>query len=78
MVLEKDLTFVFPMETKFDVMEIDGIKQKIERRQGLVVPSIRRAGGLAVLWRKSLQVDIMSYSSGHIDAIVSEEQGMKK
>ena len=78
MVLEKDLTLVFPMETKFDVMEIDGIKQKIERRQGLVVPSIRRAGGLAVLWRKSLQVDIMSYSSGHIDAIVSEEQGMKK
>ena len=66
------------METKFDVTEMEGIKRKIERQQGLIVPSIRRAGGLALLWRNSLQVDIMSYSPGHIDAIVSEEQGMKK
>ena len=30
-VLEKDLTLVFLMETKFDVTEMDGIKRKIER-----------------------------------------------
>ena len=66
------------METKFDVSKIDGVKQKIERQQGLVVPSIRWVGGLAFLWRSSLQVDILSYSPGHIDAIVSEEQGRKK
>nr|XP_023917061.1 uncharacterized protein LOC112028598 [Quercus suber] len=77
-VLEKDPTLVFLMETKFDVTEMDGVKQKIERQQGLVVPSVRRAGGLALLWKNSLQVDILSYSPGHIDAIVSEEQGLKK
>ena len=38
MVLEKDPTLVFLMETKFDVSEMDGIKRKIERQQGLVVP----------------------------------------
>ena len=43
-----------------------------------MVPSIRKAGGLALLWKNSLQVDILSYSSGHIDAIVSEEQRLKK
>ena len=76
--LEKDPTLVFLMETKFDVTEMDGVKQKVERQQGLVVPSIRRVGGLALLWKNSLQVDILSYSLGHIDAILSEEQGMKK
>ena len=77
-VLEKDPTLVFLMETKFDVTEMDGIKRKIERQQGLVVPSIRWAGGFALLWRSSLHVDILSYSPRHIDAIVSEEQSMKK
>ena len=78
MVLEKDPTLVFLMETKFDVTEMDGVKRKIERQQGLVLPSIRRAGGLVLLWKNSLHVDILSYSPGHIDAIVSEEQGLKK
>ena len=77
-VLEKDPTLVFLMETKFDVLEMDGIKRKIERQQGLVVPSIKWAGGLALLWRNSLQVDIQTYSRRHIDAIVVEEQGTKK
>ncbi|XP_030946004.1 uncharacterized protein LOC115970518 [Quercus lobata] len=77
-VLEKDPTLVFLMETKFDVSEMDGIKRKIERQQGLVVPSIKRAGGLALLWKNSLQVDILTYSPRHIDAIVTEKQGMKK
>ena len=56
-VLEKDPTLVFLMETKYDVSEMNGVKRKIERQQGLVVPSIRRAGSLALLWRSSLQVD---------------------
>ena len=77
-VLEKDPTLVFLMETKFDVTEMDGVKRKIERQQGLLVSRIRRAGGLVLLWKNSLQVDILSYSPGHIDAIVSEEQGLKK
>ena len=77
-VLEKDPTLVFLMETKFDVSEMEGVKRIINRQQGLVVPSRKRAGGLALLWRNSLQVDILSYSPGHIDAVVSEEQGRQK
>ena len=72
-VLEKDPTLVFLMETKFEVSEMDGIKRKLERQQGLVVPSIKRAGGLALLWKNSLQVDILTYSPRHIDAIVTKK-----
>ena len=72
-VLEKDPTLVFLMETKMDTTEMDGIKRKVERKQGLVVPSIKRAGGLALLWKTSLQVDVLTYSPQHIDVIVTEE-----
>ena len=78
MVLEKDPTLVFLMETKFDVSEMDGIKRKIERQQGLVVPRVRRGGGLALLWKNTMKVDVLTYSPRHIDAIVIKEQGMKK
>ena len=77
-VLEKDPTLVFLMETNFDVTEMDGIKRKIERQQGLVVPSVRRGGGLALLWKNTIKVDVLTYSPMHINAIVTEEQGMKK
>ena len=76
--MEEDPTLVFLMETKFDVTEMDGIKRKIDRQQGLVVPSVRHGGGLALLWTSSMQVDVQTYSPRHIDAIVTEEQGMKE
>ena len=77
-VLEKDPTLVFLMETRFNVTEKDEIKRKIERQQGLLVPSVRRGGGLALLWKRTMKVDILTYSPRHIDAIVIEEQGKKK
>ena len=66
------------METKLDTIEMDNIKWKVERKQGLVVPSIKRASGLALLWKTLMQVDVLTYSPRHIDAIVTEEQGRKK
>ena len=77
-VLEEDPTLVFLMETKFVVSEMACIKRKLDRQQGLVVPSDRRGGGLALLWRSSMKVDVQTYSPRHIDAIVTKEQGNKK
>ena len=57
---------------------MDSIKWKVERKQGLVVPSIKQASGLALLWKTLMQVDVLTYSPPHIDAIVTEEQGRKK
>ena len=41
----------------------------------LIVPSVGRSGGLALLWRKDITVDIQSYLDRHIDAIVTEGFG---
>ena len=74
-VLEKDPILVFLMETKLEVSKMDEIKRKIERQQGLVVPSVQfwGGGGLALLWKNSMKVDVLTYSPKHIDAIVTEE-----
>ncbi|XP_075675045.1 uncharacterized protein LOC142644284 [Castanea sativa] len=76
-VLEEDPTLVFLIETKFVVLEMEDIKSKLDWQQGLVVPSIRRGGGLALLWRSSKKVDVQTYSPCQIDAIVTEENGNK-
>nr|POE66586.1 hypothetical protein CFP56_32795 [Quercus suber] len=60
------------------VSEMTLIKRKLDRQQGLVVPSIRRGGGLALLWKSSTKVDVQTFSPRHIDAIVTEEQSKKQ
>ena len=45
----KDPILIFFMETKLVVAEFDLIEEGLKRIQGLVVPSIRRSGGLALL-----------------------------
>ena len=53
-VKEEDPTLVFLMETKFKTMEMEGVKRKIKRQHGLVVPSQNHGGGLALLWKNTL------------------------
>ncbi|XP_075663436.1 uncharacterized protein LOC142633038 [Castanea sativa] len=73
--LEEDPSLVFLMETKFDVEEMARIKRKLERQQGLVVPCVNRGGGLALLWKSSLKVDIQTYYPRHIDIVITEAEG---
>ena len=77
-VKEKDPTLVFLMETKFKKTKMDGIKRKIERHYGLVVPSRNRGCGFTLLWKNTLQVEPLTNSLRHIDMIVNEEAGKKR
>ena len=54
------------------------IKHKLERSQGMIVPSVRRSGGLALLWKESLLVEVQTFSPRHIDVIITEDAGKKK
>ncbi|KAF3973605.1 hypothetical protein CMV_002976 [Castanea mollissima] len=49
-------------------LEKDGLKQT----QGMVVLSKGWSGGLAILWKEELKVDVQSYSNSHIDAIIGQ------
>ena len=77
LVQQWDPNFVFLSETKLKKNSIDKKKANVGFINGLVVPSHGRSGGLALLWRKDISVDVQSYLDRHIDAIVIEGSGFK-
>ncbi|XP_023890148.2 uncharacterized protein LOC112002224 [Quercus suber] len=74
-VSSQDPSLIFLMETKMCVSEMDGIKETIDRPGGLVVPSKGRSGGLALLWKRDIRVEVQTFSENHIDAIIVPGRG---
>ena len=71
----EDPILIFLMETKLVVAEFDSIKEGLNISPGLVVSSIRRSGGLALLWKKELSVLVQSFLESHINAIINQNDG---
>ena len=42
------------------------------------MPSVRRGGGLALLWRNSTKVDVQTFSPHHIDVVVTDDHDNRK
>ena len=59
---------VFLMETKLKKDWLDLIKEKCKMKNCFVVPSIGSNGGLILLWKEELKLDIKTFSQNHIDA----------
>ncbi|KAL0333567.1 UNVERIFIED_CONTAM: hypothetical protein Sangu_1512900 [Sesamum angustifolium] len=60
---------VFLAETKCSSRRIDSLKRRFDM-YGFSVDSRGKGGGLALLWRKSVDVVLQSYSHNHIDVSV--------
>ncbi|KAL0000259.1 hypothetical protein SO802_019861 [Lithocarpus litseifolius] len=66
-------SLVFLMETKLPLRaknRMSNIKNFLGLTQGLVVPSEEKSGGLALLWKPNVKVDVQSSSRWHIDAVI--------
>ncbi|GAA0152411.1 hypothetical protein LIER_10900 [Lithospermum erythrorhizon] len=61
------------VEIKLWKQEWDVIKLKLKMPNAFLVDSRGRKGGLAMLWPRSLNVTVMSYSSHHIEALIEDE-----
>lgn len=72
-VTSEDPILIFLMETKRFVSEMNEIKEKLDQSQGLIVSSNGRSGGLALLWRRGVDVAVQTYLDYHIDAIIGSE-----
>ena len=68
--MESQNYFSFGNKIKKNAME--KIMEKINFVNGLIVPRKGRGGGLAMLWKREVTLEIMGYSRNHIDAIISE------
>ena len=59
------------METKLEKIPMEIIGRKMQFNNIFVVPCVNMAGGLALLWREEINLDIQTYYDRHIDAIIN-------
>ena len=52
---------IFLSETKVKKKAMEKIMEKINFVNGLIVPRKGRGGGLAMLWKREIDLEIMSY-----------------
>ena len=64
MIAFEDLSLVFLMETKLSKEEMTR-KYTLGFTEGLVVASNGSKGGLALLWKKYVMVDIQTFGMAH-------------
>ena len=73
LVQQWDPKIVFLLETKIKKKAMEKVMEKINFVNGLIVPKKGREGGLAMLWKREVDLEIMGYSRSFIDAIITEQ-----
>ena len=68
-----DPDVIFLTETKKKIAGMKKVKLKLGFVNGFYVQRQGRGGGLAMFWRKEVNLEIKSYSKYHIDVVVIEE-----
>ena len=61
----------FLMETKVGIRKMERFRTRIGLPNGIIIPSNGRSGGIALLWKKDLDVELKSYTRNHIDVVVT-------
>lgn len=72
LVKDKCPHLVFLMETKCNKARIEIIKRVINFDNCLVVDSVGRSGGLAMMWKSTIDVQVQSYSQWHISLVAKD------
>ena len=68
LVREKVPNILFLMEKKQTVDKMKKIQADLHYDSMLVIPCVRKAGGLAMLWKDDVDLHVQTYSLNHIDA----------
>ena len=71
LVRSKGPTVMFLMETKLSIQEMELIKNKVGFHSMLAILSVRRSGGIDLLWKYTITVDPQTFSLYHIDVHVT-------
>ena len=72
MVRHWDPRIVFLLEAKLRKRRMERVRDRLGFTNGLVVPSRGHSGGLALLWKREVNLNIKSFSNFHIDATITE------
>lgn len=66
----EDLDLVFLSETKLCVNRLEWVRVHLKMERCIGVNRVGLGGGLALLWKKKVIVNLFSKSTGHIDTFV--------
>ena len=67
-----DPSIVFIAKTWADEARLKQIKKDIQFNYLFFVPRVNIKGGLAMLWKNSINLSIESFSKNHIDSIIDK------
>ena len=68
LVKSQDPQVLFLMETKLGKKKMEGVRLKLGFQNAFVVPSIGRSGGLALLWKGEVSLEVKNFTTHHIDS----------
>lgn len=67
----QDLTVVFLAETWLDEARLIGIQYSLKFGHHQGVPKITHGDGLALFWKRDFDLQVISISKNHIDALIN-------
>jgi hypothetical protein len=73
----EDPDILFLSETKLVGREMEFLRWKLNMPNMVVVDSVGRSGGLALFWKREVDVSLRWKGRYHIDVDVTEENGTK-
>lgn len=75
LVHSRKLDVIFLMETLCNKSKLDLVKNQLGFSGLFVVNCLGQSGGLALLWKNTIELDIKGYSRNHIDSEVCTDGG---
>jgi len=72
---KEDPDVLFLSETKHDKRWMEGLRWKLNMTNMVVKDSVGAKGGLALFWKKGVDLRVLSWSRYHIDSLIKEEDG---
>ena len=74
---EKDPTVYFLMETRLDKDGFENLYSNLPFQNKVIVKHPNVGGGLAFLWKNTINLEIINYTANHVLALVMEDDGFK-
>ena len=75
LVREQAPTMCFLMETQLDKEGFENLYGDLQFQNKIIVKQPNAGGGLALLWKNDVVMDLINYSPNHILMKVTEEDG---
>ena len=76
-VREQAPTVCFLMETRLDKDGFKNLYSDLPFQNKIIVKHPNAGGGLAFLWKNTINLEVINYTANHVLAVVIEEDGFR-